>query len=872
MKALVTATVYENNNLIGYVIVFFHENGTEKKSMTLESLRFLCERQDIEFLNAFYDKRLRILGGTMGALLNYPKISPDLKLITKQGITIAATILDKDTKKPVGCVAYNAYGVRNNLTYKKMMELSRTCIETNYEFKNTKEYGTIAVPKDGKQIPTIEMQVNNKPKAYRSSAGEVAPEVQKTKVVTPVDGLPYIEVYSFDEVKTSEYSRSAQEVMLKAKINLKKLSPYYYTIFESLKMKPVVGLGTMGVTEDTMVFDYEFVSQMDIPTLTYLMIHEVSHVAMLHPLRRGKRDPELFNIATDLYINTIINNDFGISVGSGIKYFNKGTANEACIKTPEFGGVFLETIGETLDLTRDTPEKIYERLKKENPQQQNQQQSGGQNQSGQGQSGQQQSSSQSDNGSEQQRQTGIQNLQEGSESLKQEVSKGGNSQANQKAQEGQNNINDGIQKVEDALQSGDTDKLKEGLQQIADGIDKMNEAKNESGQNNNQQANDASQQMENGLNQMLESMINDKQNQQGQGQSGQGQQSQGQGQGQGSDDGNGGGQSGEGQSSQGQKGQGNQGQNGQGSGDNCFDGKDPSQGQESLDDITQGDKEGKIEMKKVSVTYNGKKLEGSIMSDLMSNHDAKQQDANMDARIEEARSALQRMKTKVKMWEEQHEGQKCTKAGTGGELAERYIDFGLSQGVDWRVLLSNVCKRVPKKAYTLGDPNRDYMNMGMTIAGRRKVGHSKEVSDIKICIDVSGSVGKADLERYMSEIANIFNYYKVTGELIYWSTEIGDVGDFRELKDMLKIKPYTTGGTDVKCVFDYLVGKTLINGKPEPTKARDISCVLFITDGYFSSNYGMYEEWFGNKTIWIIDGNPVMFKPCFGRVVGLEHK
>lgn len=853
MKALVTATVYENNNLSGYVIVFFHENGTQKKSLTLESLRFLCERQDIEFLNAEYDKKLRILGGTMGALLNYPRINTDLKLITKQGITIAATILDKDTKKPVGCVAYNAYGVRNNLTYKKMMELSRTCIETNYEFKNTKEYGTIAVPKEGKQIPTIEMQVNNKPKAYRSGAGEVAPEVQKTKIVSPVDGLPFIEVYSFDEVKTSEYSRSAQEVMIKAKINLKKLSPYYYTIFESLKMKPVVGLGTMGVTEDTMVFDYEFVSQMDIPTLTYLMIHEVSHVAMLHPLRRGKRDPELFNIATDLYINTIINNDFGISVGSGIKYFNKGTPNESCIKTPEFGGVFLETIGETLDLTRDTPEKIYDRLKKENPQmtgqgQQNQQQSGGQ--------GQQQNNSQSNNGSEQQRQTGIQNLQEGSEALKQEVSKGGNSQASQKAQEGQNDINDGIQKVQDALQSGNTDKLKEGLQQIADGIDKMNEAKNESGQNNNQQANDASQQMENGLNQMLESMINDNQNQQGQEQQGQ------QGQGQGSGSGNG----------QGQSGQGSQGQGGQGSGDSSFDGKDPSQGQESLDDITQGDKEGKIEMKKVSVTYNGKKLEGSLMTDLMSNHDTKQQDADMDARLEEARSALQRMKTKVKMWEEQHEGQKCTKAGTGGELAERYIDFGLSQGVDWRVLLANVCKRVPKKTYTLGDPNRDYMNMGMTIAGRRKVGHSKVVSDIKVCIDVSGSVGKADLERYMSEIANIFNYYKVTGELIYWSTEIGDVGDFRELKDMLKIKPYTTGGTNVKCVFDYIAGKTLINGKPEPTKVRDISCVIIITDGYFSQNYGMYEEWFGNKTIWIIDGNPVMFKPCFGRVVGLEHK
>ena len=40
---------------------------------------------------------------------------------------------------------------------------------------------------------------------------------------------------------------------------------------------------------------------------------------------------------------------------------------ECQIKTPEIG-IFIETIGETIDLNKDTPETIYDRLVKENPQ------------------------------------------------------------------------------------------------------------------------------------------------------------------------------------------------------------------------------------------------------------------------------------------------------------------------------------------------------------------------------------------------------------------------------------------------------------------------------------------------------------------------
>ena len=125
----------------------------------------------------------------------------------------------------------------------------------------------------------------------------------------------------------------------------------------------------------------------------------------------------------------------------------------------------------------------------------------------------------------------------------------------------------------------------------------------------------------------------------------------------------------------------------------------------------------------------------------------------------------------------------------------------------------------------------------------------------------------------LSEINNIYRYYKVDGELIYWSTMVGNAGMFSSLKDMLKIEPVTTGGTDVRCVFEYLSGETKVNKRAEPDKVRDIKGVFIITDGYFSMNFDDYAKYFGRKVVWLITGkkgNPITFNPPFGRVIGLD--
>ena len=434
------------------------------------------------------------------------------------------------------------------------------------------------------------------------------------------------------------------------------------------------------------------------------------------------------------------------------------------------------------------------------------------------------------------------------------------------ADEGSLDISDGIKDINNGMKNNNQSKIKQGLNKIQQGANKLNQAQQNAGVNNNQSGQQASQDLQQGIDKIDNSLNNQQQNsksQQGQ-QGSQGQQNQAN-QGQGSQSGS---EQGSSSQSQGQGGS-SQGQGSQDSGDDVLadsnnqSQQNTNQGQ-GTDDLS-NDNSFNNKVRDIEVTYNGKKLKGKIIDDIMSNHEAEQQ-KNLKERMEESKQALQNIKTKQEMDKQQGKSISC---GTGGGLVQRHIDFGLSQGVDWRTLLHNVCKREKKKMYTLSKPNRTYMQMGRTVSSRQTIGNNNKLKDIKICIDVSGSVEQEDLNKYMSEINNIFRHYDVDGELIYWSTEIGSVGNFSELKDLLKIQPNTTGGTDVKCVFDYLSGKTKFNNKFEETKLRDISCVLIITDGCFSKNYASYERYFGKKTIWLIDGSIITFDRAFGKVVSL---
>ena len=727
LKYTVLSRVMSGDKLLGFTVV----SDSSAIKVTLDNI--IRAGGAVQYTNAEYDEVYKTLVGTQGSLTDYPIVNENNVLLGKDGLVISHIVVNSITGKADGVICYTSRGVCNRVTFKRLNDLCREYKACNFNIVNTKEGIGVESKNPNKPFGVVEYTPTNavSSNVYNSSKGEKpAFEVELNSINMPCITINQLDDRDVEIPKVvKDKMLNGDRKMVSALLNLSILTPYYYVLLQSIRKRPVNGLGTMGVSEDTLFYDLLFIDSLSIAELSFVLIHETLHIAMQHSLRFGKRKRhDLWNIATDLYINSIICNDFGIHFGDAEKEFNIRVDDKdkvAYLKTPNFG-VYIETVGGTLDLARECPETIYEKLCEWNDDSTSMMSmSGASGESGQG-------------------------------------SDGSQGQGGQGGQSGQNS------------------------------------------------------------------------------QDGQSNQSQDSSNGQGDSEGNSG-------SLSGSKIQ----NNGQGGEDNLNqDGNKEYQG-----------------MQDVSVIYNGKRLSGKILTDVMTTTKGDPEN-NIEERISKSKSALQRMKTKMQMAKE--EGQILEKnAGAGGALTQRYIEFGLSANIRWEDVLRNIVKCKPKKTFTLAHPNEAYMNLGMTLASRRAIGRPESIDKIKIAIDVSGSVSQNELNRYLSEVNNIFTKFKVTGELIYWSTSIGAVGDFHDTKGLCKVNPKTTGGTDVKCVFDYLSGKTKVNGAKEQDRVRDIPAVCIITDGCFSKNYEEYEEMFGRKTLWLISGNVVGFEPLFGKVFEL---
>ena len=774
--------------------------------------------------NARWDDTYKTLVGTANSLTEYPSIGTDGSVIDKNGMTASHRILDADTGEEIGAVVFDAFGKQFNLTCKKLMKMNKEkgIRGTNFVIASD---GTIVSRVKDYDFRTVTMKTVGKRQSYRSTSGEKSPIVD-----TGDCSVPSINVSGFDNIKDNEFASSAQDSMLKALSNLRKVSPYYHSVLSSVKKTPVHGLGTLCVDEKDLYYDVEFVSQLSTSELTFILIHELMHILMRHALRGRHKNHELWNIATDLYINETICSEAGIdSIGKVFKV--NGGLKEAGELEAQENGIYAFRYGISLDLSRETPETIYVQMCKENqnlPSSYSNSNPNAGNQGQQGGSGQQQDIREA----VKQAIRTCNEIRETCKRANEEARKNGDNQSMQDALSA-NNEAKGLSS--ECRKESDCNKLGQDMQQAGQSIEQSG---NQMGQNGNSKG-DKIEELGKKL-QELGDAIQNATSGSGNGQSGQSQQSQ----------------QGEGQS-----------------GDfEDLNGSKPEQGN---GDLNNSDSQDGVDQtgvpkghKRIKVTFKGQEIEAVIQQDIASSIKGDSPDATQKA-VDASKNALQRAKTKVKM-DEEKTGTKFA-INLGSSEMERQIDFGLSADVTWQKLLQNVTPRKHKKQFTVANPHRSYMNMGVTMATRQPIGRPNEYTGIKFAIDVSGSVGQEELSAYLADVTSIFDRFKVDGELIYWSTYVGDAGKFSDKKDALKIKPVTSGGTDVRCVFDYLIGKTKVNEKFEETKPRDIEAVFILTDGYFSNNYADYRDAFGGKVVWVIDGDPSRFRPPFGKVVGL-HK
>ena len=134
----------------------------------------------------------------------------------------------------------------------------------------------------------------------------------------------------------------------------------------------------------------------------------------------------------------------------------------------------------------------------------------------------------------------------------------------------------------------------------------------------------------------------------------------------------------------------------------------------------------------------------------------------------------------------------------------------------------------------------------------------ERVGHVVVGIDTSGSIGKAELTAFISELKFILeNVHPEKMDLLYWDTEVENHEVYTE-GNMQGVEAVTQvrggGGTNPVCVDKYLKDKAI---HPE--------CIIMLTDGYVGDWGNAWEA----PTLWAIIDNPTCTAPV-GKTMHLE--
>jgi N4 gp25-like protein len=149
---------------------------------------------------------------------------------------------------------------------------------------------------------------------------------------------------------------NAEDKFAKALNDLRRIRPFYSALYESLERVENNSISTMGVSTRQMVYNREFIEKLSFAEFMFVNLHEIGHVALMHVSRRGNRNPEIWNIAADLYVNKLLANEFHtepekVDQSNPIKFLS--------------GALYCSTVDLDKDSTEDIYESIMNNLKKQ---------------------------------------------------------------------------------------------------------------------------------------------------------------------------------------------------------------------------------------------------------------------------------------------------------------------------------------------------------------------------------------------------------------------------------------------------------------------------------------------------------------------------
>jgi predicted metal-dependent peptidase len=92
----------------------------------------------------------------------------------------------------------------------------------------------------------------------------------------------------------------------KARASIILTSPFYASLLYGLPMVQDSNLETMATNGEEIRFNPQFVESIPQEELVFILCHEIMHCVFLHSFRADGKDPEQWNVATDLVINELL--------------------------------------------------------------------------------------------------------------------------------------------------------------------------------------------------------------------------------------------------------------------------------------------------------------------------------------------------------------------------------------------------------------------------------------------------------------------------------------------------------------------------------------------------------------------------------------
>ena len=100
-------------------------------------------------------------------------------------------------------------------------------------------------------------------------------------------------------------------------LRLRMKSPFFGTLAMFAQFVPSTTISTAATDGRNIFCNPEFLQSLPNPQQDGLLLHEILHAALLHPLRLKERDPQLWNIAADIVVNGTILRQVGFELPPG---------------------------------------------------------------------------------------------------------------------------------------------------------------------------------------------------------------------------------------------------------------------------------------------------------------------------------------------------------------------------------------------------------------------------------------------------------------------------------------------------------------------------------------------------------------------------